>query len=200
MNEIVSSQALLFMTSVEIGIIMGIIFDLIRIFRKIIKHPNFLVQIEDLLFWMMCGLVAFYLLYINNYAAIRPFAFLGMLLGAIFYFASFSLLFMKVATLIIDYVRACIKYLWHLFLIPLKGLVTMIKKPLRYIKEQYKQFEEEKNRKARIVRRVRYQEKSDQLTEKKVQAQFKKINLEKKRQAKLLEKETEAQAEKRKER
>ena len=44
MNQIVSSQARLFITSIEIGIVMGIIFDMVRIDRKIIKHPNFFVQ------------------------------------------------------------------------------------------------------------------------------------------------------------
>ena len=49
MNQVVSSQAILFITSVEIGILMGVLFDLIRIFRKLLKHPNFLVQVEDML-------------------------------------------------------------------------------------------------------------------------------------------------------
>ncbi|WP_054739030.1 spore cortex biosynthesis protein YabQ [Cellulosilyticum ruminicola] len=71
MNEIVSSQALLFITSIEIGIILGMLFDIIRVTRKIVKIPDLLVQIEDVLYWIVSGLVGFYILYITNYAAIR---------------------------------------------------------------------------------------------------------------------------------
>ena len=145
MNEIVSSQALLFITSIEIGIIMGMIFDLIRVTRKIVKAPNFLVQVEDLLYWIVCGLIGFYILYVTNYAEIRPFIFVGMILGAVFYFATFSIIFMKAATAVINYVKALLKRLWQLFLIPVRWCVKTIKRPINYAKKQIA-LEKEKQR------------------------------------------------------
>lgn len=79
MNQIVNDQALLFITCIEIGVIIGMFFDIIRILRKLIKHPDFLVQIEDALYWVICALIGFYMLYVNNYGAIRPFVFIGIL-------------------------------------------------------------------------------------------------------------------------
>lgn len=185
MNEIVSSQALLFITSIEIGIIMGMIFDLIRVTRKIVKAPNFLVQVEDLLYWIVCGLIGFYILYVTNYAEIRPFIFVGMILGAVFYFATFSIIFMKAATAVINYVKALLKRLWQLFLIPVRWCVKTIKRPINYAKKQIALEKEKQRIESRKKRRVKYQQEADKLTEKLVNEKFKKINLEEKRKEKL---------------
>lgn len=144
---------------------MGIIFDLVRITRKIVKHPNLFVQIEDMLYWIVCGLLGFYMLYVENYAAIRPFVFLGMLLGGIFYFATFSIVFMKIATIVIEYIRKLIKKLIALILIPLKGLINFIKIPLRYIDYQLKRFRYYKKQEARKLKRKKYLKQADKYTE-----------------------------------
>lgn len=191
MNEIVSSQALIFITSIEVGIVMGMIFDLVRVVRKIVKHPNFLVQVEDLLYWIACGLIGFYMLYVSNYANIRPFVFMGIVLGAIFYFATFSILFMKAATAVINYVKALLKRLWQLCLIPLRWIVRMIKRPINYINKQAEILREKKRIEHRKKLRVKYQENADKQTEKYLAQKYKKINLEEKRNEKLKKREEE---------
>ena len=165
MNQIVSSQSLLFITCAQIGIMMGILFDLIRIFRKIIKHPDFLVQVEDLTYWILCGFIGFYMLYINNYAAIRPFVFIGILLGAILYFASFSLLFMKIATIVINYMKDLIQKIVKLILIPIKGLIKIIKVPIKYICNKLDIINTYKKHRIRKLKRKWYYKKADLRTE-----------------------------------
>ncbi|MDF2613237.1 MAG: Spore cortex biosynthesis protein YabQ-like protein [Clostridia bacterium] len=147
---------------------MGALFDLIRISRKIIKHANFLVQAEDLIYWIICALVGFYMLYINNYAAIRPFVFIGILLGALLYFASFSIIFMKIATAVIHYVRALIKHLIRFLGIPAKWLIRLIKIPLKYFYTKYDQVHNYKKRKLRKLSRKWYYIKSEARTDFKV--------------------------------
>lgn len=161
MNQIVSNQSLLFITCIEIGVIMGVFFDLIRISRKIIKHANFLVQIEDLIYWIICALVGFYMLYINNYAAIRVFVFIGILLGAVLYFSSFSIIFMKIATIVIDYVRAFVRQLIRLLLIPIRWIVKIIRVPLKYIRIKLRKVHGYKKRELRKLRRKWYHTKAE---------------------------------------
>ncbi|WP_070001073.1 spore cortex biosynthesis protein YabQ [Cellulosilyticum sp. I15G10I2] len=165
MNQIVSNQSLLFITCAQIGIVMGIFFDLIRIFRKIIKHPDILVQLEDLIYWIICALIGFYMLYINNYAAIRPFVFIGILLGAILYFASFSIVFMKIATIVINYIKALIHKIIRLLLIPIKGAVRILKVPLKYASGKLSAANYYKKRRLRRLRRKWYHTKADIRTE-----------------------------------
>ena len=166
MNQMVTDQSLLFLTAVQIGVFMGVLFDLVRIFRKLIKHPSFLVQIEDMLYWVVCGFVGFYMLYICNYADVRPYIFIGIILGGVFYFATFSILFMKIATKVIFYIRFFLKELIKLLLIPLKGILHMSKIPLSYIKRQYTYFKYLYKLRYRAIKRNRYEKKSDIKVEK----------------------------------
>ena len=196
MNEIVSSQALIFITSVEVGIVMGMIFDLIRVIRKIIKHPNFFVQIEDLLYWIVCGLIGFYMLYVSNYADIRAFIFIGIILGAVLYFATFSIVFMKAATAVINYIKALVRRLWQLFLIPIRWFVKTLKRPIRYVKNKAELEKQKRWIEYRKRLRVKYQQYADKQTDKYLESKYKKINLEEKRQAKLKQQEEAAQLKK----
>jgi spore cortex biosynthesis protein YabQ len=140
---------------------MGVLFDFIRISRKIIKHANFLVQIEDLIFWVVCSLVGFYMLYITNYAAVRPFVFIGIVLGAILYFASFSIAFMKIATLVIEYIRAFIKQLIRVLLIPIRWTIKAMTVPLKYVGIKLGFIHNYKKRKLRKLKRKWYYTKAE---------------------------------------
>ncbi|MGL5674878.1 MAG: spore cortex biosynthesis protein YabQ [Cellulosilyticaceae bacterium] len=137
MNEIVNTQTLLFIRAIEIGILFGMVYDLVRIFRKIIPHPNWLVQLEDSLYWLACMFIGFSILYIHNFAEIRLFVFLGMILGGILYLATFSIVFMKIATWIIEWMRRIIKAIIEAVLVPIRWLIGLIKIPLRFISRQY---------------------------------------------------------------
>lgn len=134
MNKLVTAQTLLFVTSIQIGIFMGALYDLIRIFRKLIKHPNLFVQIEDMLYWVFCSFMSFYLLYICNYAEIRPFVFIGIILGAVFYFLTFSIIFMKIATQVVLYIRKLVKITIHFLMLPIKWFLKLLGYPLRWVK------------------------------------------------------------------
>lgn len=133
MNKLVTEQTLVFLTSIQIGLLMGVLFDIIRIVRKLIKHPNFLVQIEDMFFWVFCAFVGFYILYICNYAEIRPFVFVGMILGATLYFLTLSIWVMKIATFLINWIRKVIRKVITIVLIPIRALWKCIKWPVRLL-------------------------------------------------------------------
>ncbi|MDF2877220.1 MAG: Spore cortex biosynthesis protein YabQ-like protein [Clostridia bacterium] len=165
MNQIVNDQALLFITCIEIGVIIGMFFDIIRILRKLIKHPDFLVQIEDALYWVICALIGFYMLYVNNYGAIRPFVFIGILLGAILYFASFSIVFMKIATLVIKYIKVFISYVIKILRIPINGFINLIKIPLSYVGTKLEIVSYYKKMKLRGLKRRWYHKKAEIRTE-----------------------------------
>ena len=61
---------------------MMISYDVIRIFRRLIPHGTAAVAVEDILYWLICGVSIFRMLYLENSGAIRGFAavVLGMLL------------------------------------------------------------------------------------------------------------------------
>ena len=165
MNKLVTAHTLLFLTSIQIGVMMGVVFDLIRILRKIIKHPNFFVQIEDMLYWVACAFFGFYMLYICNYAAIRPFIFIGIILGALFYYLTFSIWFMKLATIVIDYIKKLIRKLIGYLLIPLRWIIKTLMWPLRYLVLKWRKLKWHIKLRYRQFLRKKYEQKMDRKVE-----------------------------------
>ena len=67
------------------GIGITIVYDLLRIVRRVIVHPYIVVALEDILFWMFASVVLFLLLYHMNNGTVRWFAVFGLFAGMLFY-------------------------------------------------------------------------------------------------------------------
>ena len=77
------------------GILMMILYDGIRIFRKLIRHSVAAVAVEDILYWLVCGVLIFRMLYLENSGAIRGFAIAAVIIGMLLYL-QFSKLLNKI--------------------------------------------------------------------------------------------------------
>lgn len=95
MSDAISMEMRFFLASILCGIILLIVYDVLRIFRRVIKHAWLLVALEDLIFWLLSGIVIFRMMYEMNNGTIRGFAILGMMLGMIVYNKSLSPFFVK---------------------------------------------------------------------------------------------------------
>lgn len=67
------------------GVLMMILYDGIRIFRRLIPHNTAAVAVEDILYWLVCGVLIFGMLYVENSGAIRGFAIAAVVLGMLLY-------------------------------------------------------------------------------------------------------------------
>ncbi len=129
----INEQAFLFLTCVKTGIVMGILYDFIRAFRKVIHHPNWMIQVEDLLYWITCGCFAFIMIYWRNYGQIRSFVFLGITIGISLYFCTVSILFMKMATKAIKWAKKTMNKILSFILVPIKCIMVTICIPINYV-------------------------------------------------------------------
>lgn len=68
-----------------LGVLMMIAYDVIRIFRRLIPHGTAAVAVEDILYWLICGVNIFCMLYLENSGAIRGFAIAAVVLGMLLY-------------------------------------------------------------------------------------------------------------------
>lgn len=85
MSEEIILEVKFFLISIVCGILMLIVYDILRILRRVIKHPGYLVALEDLLFWISGSFFIFTMIYKENYGILRSFSILGMVLGMVFY-------------------------------------------------------------------------------------------------------------------
>lgn len=122
MSEIIGLQAKFFIASFASGIIMLIVYDVLRILRRIVKHSRLLVAIEDILFWVISSIFIFIMMYIENDGIIRGFSIMGMLLGMILY----NILLSK-------YIVNGISYILNKIIDTVRRIILFLLKPFRYI-------------------------------------------------------------------
>ena len=100
-SESIGNEAVFFGISILCGAGLVFVYDLFRIFRRILPHGNIWIGIEDVCYWIFSAVVVFLLLYQKNDGMMRFFAFLGMILGGGFYLLLFSRFIVKVCVTVL---------------------------------------------------------------------------------------------------
>lgn len=71
--------------SLLMGIFITFVYDLLRIFRRVVPQGSFLVSLEDLVFWIYCGAEVFLLMYHESNGTMRWFSVIGAMAGILAY-------------------------------------------------------------------------------------------------------------------
>ena len=117
----VQNQAYLFLVFSLTGVVIGVLFDFFRILRRTIKTGNIVTYIQDILFWVLTGILILYNIWYFNNGEIRIYMFLGIIIGVLIYMLTLSNIFVKLFTKIF---RTTIKVLE----IPFKTIITIFRK------------------------------------------------------------------------
>lgn len=120
----VTNQAYLFLIFIINGILIGLLFDFFRIARKVIHTNDIITYIEDILFWILAGLIMLYSIFVFNNGELRLFMFLGILLGAFVYLLFVSSYIIRINVKIIN----ILKKVFSVVMIPLKCLYSILHK------------------------------------------------------------------------
>lgn len=131
-----------FMVSILWGALVLLAYDLLRVLRRIIRHRNLLVTIQDLLFWIIASVFIFTMIYVNNDGIIRGFSVMGMVIGMILYHYILSdavvmilsrgiLLLLRPFAIVLKYLRMGINYL-------IKKCVNLVNKAYIQLKKLIK--------------------------------------------------------------
>lgn len=103
------------------GIVIGVLFDIFRIIRRSFKTPDFLTYIEDILFWLMAGIILLFTIFKFNNGEIRLYIFVSLLFGLTIYLLTLSKFFIKINVKIIGILKKIVCY-------PIKLIYNFIKK------------------------------------------------------------------------
>jgi len=136
-----AEQARFFLWTMLLGAVSGIIYDIFRIFRKTIKHPDFLTQIEDLLYWLFISILIFYFILHRNSGEVRIYAIIGVFTGMCLYFFTLSRFIIQASVFIIELIKKIILTSVNIILLPFKLLLKLLSYPARAVKKwMIKQF------------------------------------------------------------
>lgn len=115
------NQAYLFLVFSLTGVIIGVLFDFFRILRRSIKTPNVITYIEDILFWILTGLLVLYNIWYFNNGEIRIYMFLGIILGILIYMSTLSNIIIKIFSKILQTIIKVLE-------IPFKTIIAIFRK------------------------------------------------------------------------
>ena len=96
--------------AVVYGAAITFVYDLIRIFRRIIAHGNFWIGVEDFFFWIWTSLWSFSVLYRENDGNLRMYTIGSMVLGMILYHQLISEIFVKISAKVLKRVLTILLY------------------------------------------------------------------------------------------
>ena len=102
MSSAIISEWHFWLASIVTGAVMAFAYDLLRLFRRLVRHGRLWVDAEDLLFWTLCFFASFTLLYYGNNGVIRFAAVLGAGAGMLAYELTFGKIFVRYGYLLIN--------------------------------------------------------------------------------------------------
>lgn len=128
-------EAIFFGISVVVGMALFLLYDFFRILRRIVKHGILWISIEDIIYWLICTVTVFLLLYHENDGRIRGYALGGILIGMGIYYLLLSRFFVKINVFIIKKILGIIKKILSIIFGP---FIKYGRKILVFIRKQLK--------------------------------------------------------------
>ncbi len=142
MSQGIVQEVTFFLHSILMGLISTFAYDWILIFRKLFRHGKFWMSVEDFIYWFVCGISVFYMLYRENNGVLRWFAVVGAAIGMLFYK-------LTVRNRFVSIMSTCIyKIMWFVFRViqvvlkPLKCLFSAIRRCVRFLNKKFKKVKE----------------------------------------------------------
>ena len=124
------NQAYLFLVFSLTGVVIGVLFDFFRILRKSIKTSNIITYIEDILFWILTGLLILYNIWYFNDGEIRTFMFIGIIMGILIYMSTLSSILIQIFTKILQTIIKILE-------IPIKAIFGIFNKIITIFKSLF---------------------------------------------------------------
>ena len=111
----IQNQTYVFLISVLVGMLLAIIFDFFRLLRRKGDTPNYIVYIQDLLYWIIVTFIIIMSAFLTNDGELRGYMFVGYILGAVIYMVTISTYILKVFSKILDFFESIIKNIFKTF-------------------------------------------------------------------------------------
>ena len=125
----VENQTYLFIVFSLTGIGLGVLFDFFRALRKTFKTPDLVTYLEDIIYWILAGIIVLYNIWFFNDGEIRIYMILGILIGAVIY------------TLTLSKIKIILTFISKIFKIPIKFINNILNKLKKLIKFKEKKGE-----------------------------------------------------------
>lgn len=126
----IDTQVEVFLMSCLVGVVIGAIYDIFRLFRIIFPHANVLTAIEDILLVSAYGIFLMCFAFSLMRGQIRFFFVVGNLLGFMLWFFTVGSIITRVANRIKNFILAIVEHISNIF--------RKISQSFKSLKKKYK--------------------------------------------------------------
>lgn len=124
MNELLQSQISILLIFCLTGLCIGLLFDFFRIQRKLFKTHDFITYIQDILFWIISGIILIFVIMKYTNGEIRIYMILGIIIGFFIYFCLISKYIIKIFVSFFSFLLKIV----GIFFLPIKKIKEKLKK------------------------------------------------------------------------
>lgn len=114
----VSSQVFEFFAMIILGFACGVVFDVFRGIRRMGRTASGVVAMQDLMFWLLELALVYMVTFYLNYAHVRAFELLALIIGS-------SIYFMTVSGYVIAFVHKTANAMWKVFALVSKPFLAV---------------------------------------------------------------------------
>lgn len=161
MDELILEEINMFLEAAWSGMQIAVAYDMLRILRRIVKHRDWIVTIEDYLFWIVTGIMIFAMIFQWNDGIVRGYVILTLFLGAYLYHAAFSEWLVKYISKILNFIltivlkkplkcfRIILTRIFKVLMMPFRRLVVWVKTLFKGVKRNYGKYHDKKEKKGK---------------------------------------------------
>lgn len=138
MQSQVLGQVYVFFVFILVGFLIGLLFDMFRISRRTFKTSDIVTYIEDILFWILSGLLIIFSLFKFNNGEIRVYIIIGLIVGISIYILVFSKLIINTLVKVIIFIKKIMSKLIKICLFPIdliKKILKILTKPIKNLQK-----------------------------------------------------------------
>ena len=132
-----SGESFLFFAAILLGFMIGFYYEIFRFLRLAFPHPDFLIILEDLCFFLPLSPVLIFFHYALNDGIYRWFSLAGFVFGFLLYLGTVGKLLLRFSSGILFCIRFLLKQLFKIFILP---LLIVFKKITNCLYEKWKRL------------------------------------------------------------
>ena len=148
-NVYQSEQMLIFLASLGVGFLLGILYDFLRTIRLSFTKGRISVIIFDLLYFFMVAFLSYIFILAANKGEVRSYIIIGELLGAVFYYFSLGFALMKLTDKFVLLLKRFYSFVFKIISFPFR----LIKSTFLKLYEKLKSFFQKSEKKSQKIQK-----------------------------------------------
>ncbi len=136
-----SEQVLIFLASMGVGFLLGILYDFLRALRLSFTRGKWSVIIFDLIYFFSVAFLSYIFILAANKGEVRSYIIIGELIGAVFYYFSFGIAIIKLTDRFVTLLKRFYGFVYKVISFPFRLMKRLFRRVFRKLKTIFKKSE-----------------------------------------------------------